>query len=121
MSKVDIRRLRHFGIAAAALLLLSGPAAAQAADELPKYELRLVYLFDGPQTEFVFVIGNTGFRSVAALRGFLASRPAGTSLRWSPGCIRMGGEPLLSSDSEMDEFREFCREHEIDFVLVPSG
>ena len=116
-----MRHLRLFLIAAVTSILLAGSAAAQAAEEPPKYELRLVYLFDGPQTEFVFVIGNTGFRSVAGLREFLASRPAGTTVRWSPGCVRLGGEPLLSSDSEMDEFREFCREHGIEFVLVPSG
>ena len=116
-----MRHPRLFSIAALISNLLSGPAVAQSQEEPPAYELRLVYLFDGPETEFVFVIGNTGFRSAAALREFLASRPVGTALRWSPGCIRMGGEPLLSSDSEMDEFRDFCREHGIEFVLVPSG
>ena len=115
-----MRHLRLLLIAVTSILL-SGWAVAQTAEEPPTYELRLVYLSDGPQTEFIFVIGNSGFRSVAALREFLASRPAGTTLRWSPGCIRMGGEPLLSSDSEMDEFRELCREHGIEFVLVPSG
>jgi hypothetical protein len=116
-----MRHFRLFRVAALMSILLSGAAVAQSAEDPPQYDLQLVYLFDGPETEFLFVIGNTGFRSVAALREFLASRPAGTTLRWSPGCIRMGGEPLLSSDSEMDEFREFCREHGIEFVLVPSG
>jgi MoaA/NifB/PqqE/SkfB family radical SAM enzyme len=32
-----------------------------------------------------------------------------------------GGEPLLSSEQEMEGFRAFCAEREIKFVLVPSG
>ena len=101
--------------------LAFGTGAARPAEPPPAYELNLVYLFDGPETEFVFVIGNTGFRSLSSLEAFLAARPAGTTLRWSPGCVRLGGEPLLSSETEMEEFRAFCREHQIDFVLVPSG
>lgn len=109
------------GAAAVALALAVNPAAAQSNEDPPEYELKLVYLFDGPETEFVFVIGNSGFRTVASLEAFLASRPPGTVLRWSPGCVRLGGEPLLSSETEMDEFKAFCLEHEIDFILVPSG
>jgi len=37
------------------------------------------------------------------------------------GCVRVGGEPLFSSESEMEAFRAFCLEHRVDFVLVPSG
>ena len=54
-------------------------------------------------------------------RAVRASLPPGTTLRWNPGCVRLGGEPLLSSESELDEFQTFCLEHRIDFVLVPSG
>jgi hypothetical protein len=104
-----------------AVALAASTARAQSPDDPPVYEMQLVSIFDGPETEFVFVIGNSGFRSVASLRDFLATRPPGTTLRWSPGCIRQGGEPLLSSESEMEEFRSFCAAHQIDFVLVPSG
>jgi hypothetical protein len=85
------------------------------------YELKLVYVFETPEPEFVFVVGNSGFKSVASLKSFIASLPPGTTLRWDPGCIRLGGEPLLSSEHEMAEFQAFCLEHQIQFVLVPSG
>jgi hypothetical protein len=85
------------------------------------YELNLVYVFEATPTEFMFVIGNSGFKTVASLERFIAQLPAGTTLRWSPGCERFGDEPLLSSEREMARFVSFCRDHQINFVLVPSG
>ena len=85
------------------------------------YELNLVYVFDATPVEHVFVIGNTGFKTVAALERFVASLPPGTTLRWAPGCERFGGEPLLSSERDMKKFAAFCRAHRINFVLIPSG
>ena len=94
---------------------------AQSETESAVYELNLVYVFEAPEPEFVFVVGNSGFKTVASLQTFIASLPAGTTLKWSPGCERLGGEPLLSSESEMAEFKSFCLGHQINFVLVPSG
>lgn len=111
---------RILGTALAILAFAAGPLSGDE-EPPPFYELSLVYVNDGPELEFLFVIGNSGFRSVASLKDFLASRPAGTTLRWAPGCIRMGGEPLLSSEADMEEFRAFCSEHGIVFELVPSG
>lgn len=106
------------GLAAVATSVFS----ARAESEEPRLiELNLVYVLDSPEPEFLFVIGNSGFRNVASLKTFLASHPAGTTLKWSPGCIRLGREPLLSSEDEMEEFKAFCLEHQINFVLVPSG
>jgi hypothetical protein len=120
-------KLKRFALAAIVVGLISGAARARPAttggepEPPPVYELQLVYIFETPEPEFVFVIGNSGFKTVAGLEDFLASRPRGTTLRWSPGCVRLGGEPLLSSENEMEEFKAFCVEHGIDFVLVPSG
>jgi hypothetical protein len=108
-------------VAVGAIAFAVGRAGAQSDEQPPAYELNLVYLIDGPEIEFIFVIGNSGFRTVETLQRFLASRPAGTTLRWNPGCVRLGGEPVLSSETEMESFRAFCLEHGIDFVLVPSG
>ena len=104
-----------------ALALAGGVLPAQSADPPPIYELQLVAIFETPETEFVFVIGGSGFKTVAGLKDFLASRPRGTTLKWSPGCVRIGAEPLLSSDADMEDFKAFCAEHGIDFILVPSG
>jgi hypothetical protein len=108
-------------LAILALALAVGAAPAQSENPLPVYELQLVAIFETPETEFVFVIGGSGFKTVAGLKDFLASRPRGTTLTWSPGCVRIGGEPLLSSDADMEDFKAFCAEHGIDFILVPSG
>src|SRR5438552_1182779 len=74
---------------------------------LPKYRMELVYIFDGDQTEYLFVIGNSGFKTVVALKKFIASLPEGTMLEWAPGCMRQGGEPLLSSEEEMEAFKSY--------------
>ncbi|HEV2912920.1 MAG TPA: hypothetical protein VGX92_06355 [Pyrinomonadaceae bacterium] len=87
----------------------------------PKYRMELVYVFEGETPEFIFVIGSAGFKSVASLKKFVSGLPAGSTLEWSPGCVRMGAEPLLSSAEDMEEFKQFCAEHAINFILVPSG
>jgi hypothetical protein len=85
------------------------------------YRMELVYIFDKDPPEFVFVIGNVGFKSVDSLKKFLSSVPPGSTLEWAPGCVRWGHEPLLSSEREMQEFKAFCVEKNLKFVLVPSG
>jgi len=96
------------------------------ADEQPavageRYELKLIGIYEGSKPEYIFVIGESGFRTVESLKRFLAGRPKGTEVKWAPGCTRMGDEPLLSSGAEMQQFRSFLEEHGIKFVLVPSG
>ncbi len=64
------------------LWLLSGvfvPAPALGGSELEpvKHELQLIYLFEGPTPEFIFVIGQSGFKSVASLEEHLK--------KWAPG------------------------------------
>jgi hypothetical protein len=112
--------MRHISATALALVLALSLASAESRVDPPAYELKLVSVGEEP-TEYLFVVGTCGFRSVETLKAFLARLPAGTRLTWSPGCIRSGNEPLLSSEYEMEEFRRFCAERGIDFVLVPSG
>ncbi len=105
----------------ASIALIVICAALESRSEPAVYELKLVYIFESANTEFIFVIGNSGFRNVDSLKRFLGSLPAGTTIRWAPGCERFGGEPLLSSEEEMAEFQAFCRDHRIKLILVPSG
>ena len=105
-------------LAAAALL---GASSAAPAEPPARYELQLVHIFDGPKTEHIFVIGESGFRTVASLKAFLATLPKGTELRWAPGCERFGDEPLLSSEQDLAEFKAFLEQRGIRLVLVPSG
>ena len=87
----------------------------------PKYRLELVYIFEANPTEYVFVVGNAGFKSVASLKKFLSDLPPGSILEWAPGCLRWGGEPLLSSAQDMEDFKAFCAAKKITLILVPSG
>lgn len=87
----------------------------------PKYRMELVYVLDAAPAEFIFVIGDSEFKTVESLKSFLSLLPAGATLEWAPGCMRVGREPLLSSEGEMEDFKEFCAALGINFVLVPSG
>jgi hypothetical protein len=71
--------------------------------------------------EWVFVVGQVGFKSLDSFTEFVERLPKGSTLEWAPGCKRIGGEPLLSSGEEMEAFRRFCEERGIRFVRVPSG
>ncbi|HZI66570.1 MAG TPA: hypothetical protein VFF17_08395 [Thermoanaerobaculia bacterium] len=113
--------MRHAAAAAIASILSLTAAIAESRPEPPPvYEMKLIFVGEAP-VESLFVIGNSGFRTVEALKSFLSRLPAGARLTWNPGCIRFGEEPLLSSEHEMEEFKRFCLEHGIDFVLIPSG
>src|SRR5262245_13229733 len=92
-------------------LFFALPTGAHAQLEPFQRDIELVYIFEGDRTEFVFVIGQAGFKSVDSLKAHLATWPRGSELRWAPGCKRMGGEPILSSDEEMEAFRKFLGEH----------
>jgi hypothetical protein len=105
----------------AALLLLSSLTQAAPAFAPEKYEMKLVYVFEGSEPEFLFVVGQSGFKTVEKLKAWLETAPMGTELTWNPGCKRMGKEPLLSDDKAMDDFKKFLKKRKIKFTLVPSG
>ena len=107
------RRLAPFCLFLAASTALAQPPTT--------YELKLVHIFEGAQTEHVFVVGESGFRSVESLKAFLATLPKGSEVRWAPGCVRFGNEPLLSSEADLAAFRAFLDKKGIKLTLVPSG
>ena len=93
---------------------------AQEPDNQPaKYHLELIYIYE--TKEFIFGIGNLRFKSVSSLKRFIAGLPPNSTLEWLPGCIRVGNEPLLSSEAAMRHFVRFCDRKGIKFILVPSG
>ena len=113
--------MKGFGIGCAILLCVTAAVADEPKAGPVKRELQLIYVFENPKPEYIFVIGQAGFKSVAALKAHLETWPAGSELRWAPGCERFGDEPLLSSEAEMKAFRAFLAKRKITFVLVPSG
>lgn len=104
------------------LLFFALVSLAAASSSTPvQRELQLVYVFEGAEPEFIFVIGQSGFKSVAALKEHLTTWAPGSELKWAPGCVRFGDEPLLSSEKDMEDFKAFLAKRGIAFVLVPSG
>jgi hypothetical protein len=87
------------------------------------YEIRFAQFADtfAGKPEYVFIIGEVAFRSVDALKKGIATFPKGSILKWAPSCKRMGGEPLLSSEEDMADFKKYCSSIGIQFILVPSG
>src|ERR1700752_5369412 len=94
-------------------MLLSAVLHLNAQDIAPpqppeKYRMELVYIFEPGFIEYIFVIGNVGFKSITSLKNFVGNLPAGCTLEWAPGGVRRGGEPLLSSEQELADFKVFC-------------
>ena len=85
-----------------------------------KYELKLIYIFEAKEPEFIYAIGNSGFRSVEKLKNFLGELPPGSEIMWDPGCLRFGSEPLLSSEKDMKAFRIFLEGRGIKLNIIPS-
>lgn len=92
--------MRHVALAVIASILSLPVASAESRAEPPVYEMKLVFVGEAP-VEYLFVVGNSGFRTVDALKTFLSGLPVGATLTWNPGCVRFGNEPLLSSEHEM--------------------
>ena len=118
-----MKTLIRFFAGALIVFWIHAPAvmAQEPEPQPPKYRLELVYIFESNETEFIFVVGNSGFRCVSTLKRFISGLPPGSTLEWAPGCRRLGNEPLLSSEADMADFVRFCEECKVKFILVPSG
>ena len=122
---------RHFNnfFASVALVLIMFPlpvmaSFAESDKEKPTtYKLGLVYVFeDRPagQPEYILTVGQSGFKSVDALKQAIANFPEGSILEWAPSCKVMGGAPL-STEKELDDLKKVCEKEKIKFVHIPSG
>jgi hypothetical protein len=95
--------------------------AGQATPEPLKIELKLIHIFEGPEPTHLFVIGDSGFTTVESLKGFLSTLPAGSEIKWAPGCMKFGKEPLLSSEKDLEAFKLFLKREGLSLRLIPSG
>ena len=74
------------------------------------------------EREYLFVLnGIVAYRTVEGLRNHVKGLPKGSTIRWAPGCCRMGDEPLLSSPEEMRRFRSLCESCGVTLEIIPSG
>ena len=109
------------------VMLLSTAITSSLAEEVKRkpenLTMTLAIIADaGEPRQYVFVVnGVVAYKSIDGLKNYLKDVPVGSTLTWSPGCCRTGGEPLLSSEQEMTKFKEFCKSIDLKFVLVPSG
>jgi len=86
------------------------------------YELKVVRMSDTRPVEYVFVVGKSGFKTFDSLKDFIRRLPPGSTIRWDPGCIRIGGEnPPLYSEKEVSDLKDFCERYHVRFQRVPSG
>jgi hypothetical protein len=115
-----IGKLLTWAVATVVLTASGTKGEAETLDPMT-YKMQLVWMVGTEPSEWVFVVGHVGFKSLDSFKEFVGRLPKGSTLEWAPGCKRMGGEPLLSSEEEMEGFRKFCEERGIRFVLVPSG
>jgi hypothetical protein len=110
-----------------ALLLCSvlQPASAmKSKPQPPSLTMTLAWVADeqtdSPQYFFI-INGILAYRTVDELKRYLKNLPGETTLKWAPGCCRMGNEPLLNSQDDMKNFQDFCELNNIRLVIVPSG
>ena len=85
------------------------------------YPMKFVYIFEGKTPEVIIVVGNGGFKSIASLKKWAQNLPSGTTLAFDMTCKRLGIEPLINSEKEMDDFKEFCTRHNINLTIRPAG
>ena len=85
------------------------------------YPMKFVYIFEGNAPQVIIAVGNAGFTSIASLKSWAGNLPAGTTLEFDMACRRLGIEPLVNSENEMNDFKEFCKQHNIQLVIRPSG
>ena len=85
------------------------------------YQMNLVYIFETEKPEVILVVGNAGFKSIASLKNWLRNLPSGTTLEFDMTCRQRGNEPLVSSEEEMNDFKNFCKQHNINLVIRPAG
>jgi hypothetical protein len=88
----------------------------------PPIDLSIVHIpsHPGGKDGWAFVLGNVAYRSAADLKASITLVPRGTSIRWMPNCLRMGGEPL-TTEAELIELRSLCAVAGVRFVIVPAG
>jgi hypothetical protein len=85
------------------------------------YSMKFVYVFEENKSEIIIVVGNAGFKSIASLKNWAKNLPSGTTIEFDMTCRRLGSEPFVNSEKEMDDFKDFCKQHNINLAIRPAG
>lgn len=92
-------------------------AVAAPVAEVHTYRMQLVRVIYTKPQEWMFVVGQAGFKSMDDLKRFISTMRAGSILEWSVGDLRFGDEPLLSSEKDMAEFKKFCESKNVKLIF----
>jgi hypothetical protein len=101
------------------LFFIPGFALAQQAANSKKLVVEVDWIPEANAE--VFVVGGQKFGTIDALKTFLDKQAAGTTVVWDPGCVRIGNNPLLSSEKEKTELRNYLEKRSIKLVIMPTG
>jgi hypothetical protein len=101
------------------LLALAGPVAAQQAGKQKKIVIGVVWV-PALHSE-VFAVNEARYNTIGSLKKYLVKQSEGTVVVWDPGCVRIGDKPLLSSATELSEFRKFVEKRRMKFIEIPSA
>ena len=69
---------------------------------------------------WVIILNTIAYRDLDGLKAGLDLLPAGTVVTWEPGCLRMGGEPLVSPE-ETAELTRYCAARGLVLKIIPAG
>jgi hypothetical protein len=112
-------------VAGVALEAIAADDAPAAAPPPPKYRLVRQPVHGTEPRQWVFVVitpaGFPGVTTPEALEEYVELVvPEHATLEWSPGCCRIGGEPMGEA-GELKAFADFCKRRTINFVHIPAG
>ena len=65
-----------------------------------------------------FKVGERRFGTLEDFKAFVATLPSGSVLRWDSGCIRYEKIPLAHSDTTIQEFQDYCKQHGVTFEYI---
>ena len=91
-----------------------------ASNNLPiTYTMTVVYI-GGEKPGFIFVVGRAAYRSLDALKDAIAHMPAGSNLEYYGSDKYIRQQPL-STEAELNDLRQFCQAHQVNFIYHPGG
>jgi hypothetical protein len=104
-----------------ALTLLATPPENTHTPMTTNIRLDIVPVLDATPRRFVFVLGGVAYETKAGLFAHVEAMPKGSTMVLDPGCRRMGGEPLIDSESEMAELEAHAKKHGVNLKVIPAG
>ena len=114
--------MKRLVIALALVLFGAAPAKENAAmPTTPEIRLDIVPVMDAKPRRFVFVLGGVAYETLDGLKLYVEVMPKENVLVLDPGCHRWGGEPLLESEKDLEDFKAFVKKQGKTLKVIPSG